>query len=93
MPTLLQEVAEAYPDVKAIKAKDKLSGEWNTWTYQQLQADVTTAAKAMIETGLHRHHSVAIIGYNSPQWVIANMAAISAGWVIKILTHIYISHQ
>ena len=66
-----------------MKAKDKLSGEWNTWNYKQLQTDGTTAAKAMIETGLQRHHSVAILGYNSPQWVIANMAAISAGLAIK----------
>ena len=42
-----------------------------------------TVAKAFIETGLHRHHSVAILGYNSPQWVIANMAAISAGYVLQ----------
>lgn len=81
VPTLLQEVAEAYPEVTAFKAKDRLSGEWNLWTYQQLQSDVQTVAKAMIETGLHRHHSVAIIGYNCPQWVIANMAAISAGGI------------
>ena len=74
-------MADAYPEVTALKARDKLSGEWNLWNYQQLQADVQTVAKAMIETGLHRHHSVAIIGNNSPQWVIANMAAISAGWV------------
>ena len=66
-----------------MKGKDKLSGEWTSWTYQQLQADVTVAAKAMIETGLHRHRSVAILGYNSPQWVIANMAAISAGYVLQ----------
>ena len=65
-----------------MKGRDKLSGEWTSWSYQQLQADVTVAAKAMIETGLHRHHSVAILGYNSPQWVIANMAAISAGYVL-----------
>jgi len=81
VPTLLQEVSEAHPDIVAMKGRDKLSGEWTSWSYQQLQADVTVAAKAMIETGLHRHHSVAILGYNSPQWVIANMAAISAGGI------------
>ena len=79
VPTLLQEVSEAHPDVVAVKGKDKLSGQWTSWTYQQLQTEVTTVAKAMIETGLHRHHSMALLGYNSPQWVIANMAAISAG--------------
>ena len=75
----MQEVAERYPEVIAVKGVEKLTGQWKEWTYQQLQAEVTTLAKAMIETGLHRHHSVAILGSSSPQWVIANMAAISAG--------------
>ena len=44
---------------------------------------IQTVAKAFIETGLHRHHSVAIIGSNSPHWVIANLAAINAGLVEK----------
>eukprot|EP00091_Calanus_sinicus_P012877 TRINITY_DN28782_c0_g1_i1.p1 TRINITY_DN28782_c0_g1~~TRINITY_DN28782_c0_g1_i1.p1 ORF type:complete len:175 (+),score=30.13 TRINITY_DN28782_c0_g1_i1:55-579(+) len=79
VPTMLQEVSERYPSVHAMKAKDKTSGEWKHWTYQQFQEEVTTVSKAFIETGLHRHHSVAIIGSNSPQWVIANLAAISAG--------------
>ena len=35
--------------------------------------------RAFIETGLQRHHSVAIIGANSPEWIICNMAAIMAG--------------
>jgi len=81
VPTLLQEVSETYPSVTAMKAKDKTSGEWKLWTYQQMQEEVTTVAKAFLETGLHRHHSVAIIGSNSPQWVIANLAAISAGGI------------
>ena len=85
VPTLLQEVSEAHPDVVAMKGCDKISGQWTSWTYQQLQADVTVLAKAMIETGLHRHHSVAVIGYNYPHWVISNMAAISAGLVLLLL--------
>jgi hypothetical protein len=39
------------------------------------------AAKAFIEAGLHRHHSVAIVAANCPQWVICNLAAIMAGSV------------
>ena len=85
VPTLLQEVSETHPDVVAMKGCDKISGQWTSWTYQQLQSDVTVMAKAMIETGLHRHHSVAVIGYNYPHWVISNMAAISAGLVLLLL--------
>ena len=32
-----------------------------------------------IHLGLARHHSVAIIGANSPEWVISDLAAIFAG--------------
>ena len=84
VPTLIQEVSETHPDVVAMKGCDKISGQWTSWTYQQLQSDVTVMAKAMIETGLHRHHSVAVIGYNYPHWVISNMAAISAGLVLLL---------
>ena len=41
VPTLLQEVSDTYPSVTAIKARDKLSGEWKLWTYQHLQEEVT----------------------------------------------------
>lgn len=41
--------------------------------------DVKTAARAFIQLGLHRHHSVAIMGQNSPEWVISDLAAVFAG--------------
>ncbi len=47
--------------------------------YIKLRVTCQAAAKAFIEAGLHRHHSVAIVGANSPEWVICNLAAIMAG--------------
>ena len=70
-------MAESYPQVIAMKASE--DGSWKTWTYHQFYDDVQTVAKAFIEVGLHRHHSVAIMGSNSPQWVIAKLGAIFAG--------------
>jgi len=81
VPTMVQDIAERNPSVTAMKWQNSLTGEWQLWTYQQLWEEVTTVAKAFIETGLHRHHSVAIIGSNSPHWVIANLAAINAGGI------------
>lgn len=40
---------------------------------------VLTCAKAFLKLGLERHHSVAILGFNSPEWFIADLAAIHAG--------------
>jgi long-subunit acyl-CoA synthetase (AMP-forming) len=79
VPSLLQHVADANPDVVAMRQKDLATGEWKIWTYQQLDEEVQTVAKSLLEIGLHRHHSVAIIGSNAPHWIIANLAAISAG--------------
>jgi len=81
VPSLLQDVAEAYPEVIAFKTRKELGGEWKTWTYSQFYEESQTIARAFIETGLHRHHSVAIIGDNSPYWIMANMAAIIAGGI------------
>ena len=78
VPSLIQHVAEANPDVVAMRQKDE-TGQWRQWTYQNLDEEVQIVAKALIEIGLHRHHSVAIMGSNSPHWIIANLAAISAG--------------
>ena len=62
-----------------MRAEDRESGQWKVWTYSKLQQEVDTVARALLETGLHRHHSVAIIGRNSPYWIISNLATISAG--------------
>ena len=34
-------MSERYPSVHAMKARDKTSGEWKHWTYQQFQEEVT----------------------------------------------------
>jgi len=83
VPALLEDVAESYPDIVAIKCGESggEAGSWKSWTYRQLYQDVQTVAKGFIELGLHRHHSVALLGSNSAQWVIANFAAIFAGGI------------
>lgn len=79
VPSLLEDVAESYPDIVALKCGE--AGSWKSWTYRQLHQDVQITAKAFIELGLHRFHSVALLGANSPQWVIANFAAIFSGGI------------
>jgi hypothetical protein len=59
--------------------KVKRNGVWQTWTYREYHEDVLTAAKAMIHYGLEPYHSVGILGFNSPEWFIADLAAIFAG--------------
>lgn len=57
----------------------KIDGKWKTWTYEEYYEDVLKAAKALIALGLQRFDGVGIIGFNSPEWVIADLATIFAG--------------
>lgn len=59
--------------------KSKSISTWTQWTWQEYKADVETAARAFIHLGVERHGSVAIFGFNSPQWIISALGAIFAG--------------
>lgn len=59
----------------------KRDGAWKKWTWQQYYNDVRRAAKAMIALGLEQNYSVNIIGFNSPEWFIADLAAVACGGI------------
>ena len=44
-------------------------------------AETRTVAKAFIKLGLKRHHSVGILGFNSPEWFLADLGAVFAGGI------------
>ena len=66
-----------YPDKTALAVKR--GGEWLKWSYKQYHSDSRTIAKAFVKLGLERHHSVGILGFNAPEWFIAQAGAIFAG--------------
>ena len=47
--------------------------------FREYEAQVRLVAKAFLFLGLEKHHSVCILGFNSPEWFITDMAAIYAG--------------
>ena len=49
------------------------------WSWSAYYQDVRTVAKAFIDIGLKRFDSVCILGFNTPEWAIANLGAIFAG--------------
>ena len=53
-------------------------------------SDVRTVAKAFISLGLESRKSVGILGFNSPEWFIADMAAVFAN---GITTGIYATNS
>ncbi|CAG9581427.1 unnamed protein product [Danaus chrysippus] len=75
---LLSRTVARYPDATAFATK-KSDGKWHKTTYRQYQERVRTIAKAFLKIGLERYHSVCILGFNSEEWYIADLAAIHAG--------------
>ena len=65
--------------IQVVAMQVKRGGEWVKWNYEKYLNDVNMIARAYINIGLHRHHSVVLLGANSPEWVIGNLAAIFAG--------------
>ena len=52
---------------------------WKVWTWKEYYADCVAFAKSLIASDVPLFHVVNMIGFNSPEWVIANMGAILAG--------------
>lgn len=57
------------------------AGKWREWTYSQYHAAVCSFASSLIHVGLEPHQCISIIGFNSPEWFIADIGAIFAGGI------------
>ena len=54
-------------------------GNWRSLTWAEYVAQVRAAARAMIALGLEAKQGVGIIGFNSKEWLIADLGAVLAG--------------
>ena len=77
VPSMLKNAVEKWPENTAMATKR--NGTWTKWTYKQYYEESRIAAKAFIQLGLERFHGVCILGFNAPEWFIAQMGAIIAG--------------
>lgn len=77
IPHRLLRQAASNPSKIAYQAK--LDGRWQPTTWQTYAAQVRTAARALIALGFPRGGKVAILGFNRPEWVILDHAAMMAG--------------
>ncbi|MCE9578695.1 MAG: long-chain fatty acid--CoA ligase [Deltaproteobacteria bacterium] len=71
--------AKQRPTTPAYYAKD--GGQWRATTWRQYADEIRSAARALITLGLPRGGKVAILGFNRPEWVIFDHAAMMAGGV------------
>ena len=76
----LLRTAAKQPSADAYLAK--VGGRWQATSWRTFAEQVRTAARALIQLGLTPGETVAILGFNRPEWVILDHAAMMAGGVV-----------
>ena len=77
IPHRLLSQAKSKPSAIAYQAK--VNGRWVPTTWRQFADQIRLAARALIALGFPRGGKVAILGFNRPEWVILDHAAMMAG--------------
>jgi len=75
---MFKAAAEAFPSAPALKCE---RDGWQTWSWAAYYAQSMGVAKALLSDsiGFAAHDCVNVIGFNSPEWFMAQMGAILAG--------------
>ncbi|MDX1501811.1 MAG: AMP-binding protein [Thermoanaerobaculia bacterium] len=79
VPVRFEATARRYADGPALAVKR--DGAWQTITWRDYHEAVLRAARGLLALGLEPGKGVVILGYNRPEWFVADMAAIFAGAV------------
>ena len=79
VPQVFHRTVDRYGARTALRYKSY--GLWRDISWRQYEDRVKTVAMALIDLGLEVGQCVAIIGDNSPQWVVADLAAQCCGAV------------
>jgi len=77
LPQFLKQHAEQTPEKIAIRLRDY--GIWQALTWNQYYEHVKYFSLGLVSLGLKPEETIAIIGDNRPEWVMAELAAQSAG--------------
>ena len=76
-PQFLAQHAQQSPDKTALRLRDY--GIWQSVTWKQYYEHVKYFSLGLVSLGLRPEQTIAIIGDNRPEWVMAELAAQSAG--------------
>jgi long-subunit acyl-CoA synthetase (AMP-forming) len=76
---VLGSTAAKHPNRPAMKVKR--GGKWETTTWKVYEEHARNVAKGFMGLGLEAGKGVTIIGFNSPEWILADVGAIIAGGV------------
>ena len=83
--TAIKNTCEASDASELTAMKIKRDDKWIQWSYAEYYNDIKCVARAFINLGLESRHSVAICGFNSPEWFISEMACIYAGGMVRAI--------
>ena len=59
----------------------RADGRWQATSWAEFGAEVASAAKSLIALGAEPGSAATVLGFNKPEWVIFDVAAIAAGGV------------
>ena len=76
---LLDERASVHGEVPALVGKR--GGRWHTLTWREYRDTAHRVARGLMALGVEPGGGVAIMGYNRPEWLLADVGAIVAGGV------------
>ena len=79
IPEKFSQTVKRFPDRIAFVAKNEVTKELTTFTFQEFKEQVEKIAKVFIKLGLERHGTVAVFANNCIEWFISELAAIHAG--------------
>jgi long-chain acyl-CoA synthetase len=74
-------LGQAVERPSTIAYQAKVGGRWQPATWRTFVDQIRTCARALIALGLPRGGKVSILGFNRPEWVIFDHAAMMAGGV------------
>ncbi|KAL6039669.1 hypothetical protein STEG23_012399, partial [Scotinomys teguina] len=74
---MFYEALDKYGDLSALGFKCK--NKWERISYYQYYLIARKVAKGFLKLGLERAHSVAILGFNSPEWFFSAVGTVFAG--------------
>jgi long-chain acyl-CoA synthetase len=77
IPHRLFQTATLTPDAAAYYVKS--GGTWNPTSYAEYAAEVRAAARALVALGVPAGGTVSILGFNRPEWIVFDVAAMAIG--------------
>ncbi|XP_047397389.1 long-chain-fatty-acid--CoA ligase ACSBG1 isoform X3 [Sciurus carolinensis] len=77
---MFYEALDKYGDLSALGFKRQ--GKWEHISYFQYYLIARKVAKGFLKLGLERAHSVAILGFNSPEWFFSAVGTVFAGGIV-----------